>query len=52
MAEIENFSEKKLSMFLRVGIGEEYYEQIAEINPKRYLFGGSSMQSVTPDSSG
>lgn len=52
MAEIEKFSEKKLSMFLRAGIGEEYYEQIAEINPKRYLFGSSSVQSVTPDSSG
>ena len=52
MAEIENFSEKKLSMFLRAGIGEDYYEQIAEINPKRYLFGSSSVQSVTPDASG
>lgn len=39
MAEIEKFSEKKLSMYLRAQIGEDTYRQIAEINPQRYLFG-------------
>ncbi len=39
MAEIEKFSEKKLSMYLRAQIGEDRYRQIAEINPQRYLFG-------------
>ena len=41
MVEIEKFSEKKLSMFLRAVIGEEWYQLIAETNPKRYLFGSS-----------
>lgn len=41
MVEIEKFSEKKLSMFLRAQIGEDYYQDIAEINPVRYLFGPS-----------
>lgn len=39
MAEIEKFSEKKLSMFLRAGIGETCFREIAETNPKHYLFG-------------
>lgn len=39
MVEVENFSERQLSMFLRATIGEQYYKEIAEINPKRYLFG-------------
>jgi predicted TIM-barrel fold metal-dependent hydrolase len=41
MVEIEKFSEKKLSIFLRAQIGESHYRQIAEINPTRYLFGPS-----------
>lgn len=41
MVEIEKFSEKKLSMFLRAQLGEDHYRQIAEINPARYLFGPS-----------
>jgi len=39
MVELEDFSEKQLSMFLRATIGRKYFNQIAEINPKRYLFG-------------
>ena len=41
MVEIEKFSEKKLSIFLRAQIGDDHYRQIAEINPTRYLFGPS-----------
>lgn len=43
MVEIERFSEKKLSLFLRAQIGEDHYQQIAEINPKRFLFGSESV---------
>jgi len=39
MAEIEKFSEKKLSIYLRAEIGEDNYRLIAETNPRRYLFG-------------
>jgi len=48
MVEIEKFSEKKLSMYLRAQIGEEYYKQIAETNPRRYLFGDDHADAGDP----
>jgi uncharacterized protein len=38
MAEQEEFSEKKLSMYLRAELGEEVFWKIANENPKKFLF--------------
>lgn len=39
MVEFTKFSEKQLSMFLRGAIGRDYFREIAETNPQRYLYG-------------
>jgi hypothetical protein len=39
MVQLKALSEKHLSMFLWATLGEETFKEIAEENPKRYLFG-------------
>lgn len=39
MVEMEEFLEKQLSISLRAIIGEKFFKEIAETNPKRYLYG-------------
>ncbi len=42
MADIEQDNERILSINLRAALGEECFWQIANANPKRYLFGDRS----------
>jgi len=37
MVEPERFQERRLSIWLRATLGEEYFRQISEINPERFL---------------
>lgn len=46
MVEQEEFMEKRLSIYLRATLGEKLFEQIAETNPKNYLFGISDEDQV------
>ena len=39
MAEKERYEEKRLSITLRAMLGEDLFWQIANVNPKRFLFG-------------
>jgi hypothetical protein len=39
MVESEKYSEKRLSIDLRAELGEDKFWQIANVNPKKYLYG-------------
>lgn len=43
MVESEKYSEKRLSIDLRFALGEEFFWQIANSNPRTFLFGGEEL---------